>query len=86
LTQALVAWELGINQSFLSKLEKGQLEPNFLLVEVLGGYCGVKLSAFATYSHDETRGHHLNDYVTPLGSADHLEGPRSDKPDTSLSV
>src|SRR5258707_12453441 len=62
LTQAFVARELGISQSFLSKLEKGQQEPNFLLVELLASYYGVKLSAFATYSHDETRcRHHLND-------------------------
>jgi transcriptional regulator with XRE-family HTH domain len=62
LTQALVARELGINQSFLSKFEKGQQEPNFLLVEVLARYYGVKLSASSTYSHDETRrGHYLND-------------------------
>jgi DNA-binding XRE family transcriptional regulator len=62
LTQAFVARELGISQSFLSKLEKGEQEPNFLLVELLARYYGVKLAAFATYSPDETRrGHHLND-------------------------
>jgi transcriptional regulator with XRE-family HTH domain len=62
LTQAFVATELGISQSFLSKLEKGQQEPNFLLVELLAKYYGVKLSAFATYTRDETQaGHHLND-------------------------
>jgi len=61
LTQGFVARELGISQSFLSKLEKGQQEPNFLLVERLARYYGVKLSEFATYTQDETRlGHHLN--------------------------
>ncbi|SRR5258707_10550314 len=62
LTQAFVARELGISQSFLSKLEKGQQEPNFLLVELLARYYGVKLSEFATYTREEIRlGHHLND-------------------------
>jgi ribosome-binding protein aMBF1 (putative translation factor) len=62
LTQAYVARKLGISQSFLSKLEKGQQEPNFLLVELLARYYGVKLSELATYSRDENRfGHHLND-------------------------
>jgi DNA-binding XRE family transcriptional regulator len=62
LTQAFVANELGISQSFLSKLEKGQQEPNFLLVELLAKYYGVKLSAFETYTADEKQlGHHLND-------------------------
>jgi DNA-binding XRE family transcriptional regulator len=62
LTQAFVAKELGISQSFLSKLEKGQQEPNFLLVELLARYYGVKLSAFQTYTRDEVRqGHHLNE-------------------------
>jgi DNA-binding XRE family transcriptional regulator len=62
LTQAFVARELGISQSFLSKLEKGQQEPNFLLVELLARYYGVKLSEFTTYTREETRlGHHLND-------------------------
>src|SRR5713226_6785046 len=60
LTQAFVARELGISQSFLSKLENGEQEPNFLLVERLARYYGVKLSEFATYTQDETRlGHHL---------------------------
>jgi transcriptional regulator with XRE-family HTH domain len=62
LTQAFVAKELGISQSYLSKIEKGQQEPNFLMVERLASYYGVKLAAFATFTHDETRcGHHLND-------------------------
>jgi DNA-binding XRE family transcriptional regulator len=62
LTQAFVAKELGISQSYLSKLEKGQQEPNFLLVERFASYYGVRLAAFATFTHDETRcGHHLND-------------------------
>jgi transcriptional regulator with XRE-family HTH domain len=62
LTQALVAKELGISQSFLSKLEQGRQEPNFLLVELLARYYGVNLTNFATYSRDEIkRGHHLND-------------------------
>jgi len=62
LTQAFVAKRLGISQSFLSKLEKGQQEPSYLLVEQLSKYYGVKLSAFETFSPDEKRlGHHLND-------------------------
>jgi transcriptional regulator with XRE-family HTH domain len=62
LTQEFAARELGISQSFLSKIEKGQQEPNFLLVERLARYYGVKLSDFATYTRDEIRlGHHLND-------------------------
>jgi transcriptional regulator with XRE-family HTH domain len=62
LTQAFVARELGISQSFLSKLEKGQQEPNFLLIELLAKYYGVRLSVFQTYTRDELRhGHHLND-------------------------
>jgi ribosome-binding protein aMBF1 (putative translation factor) len=62
LTQAFVAKELGISQSFLSKLEKGQQEPNFLLVELLAKYYGVKLSVFETYTTEEKQlGHHLND-------------------------
>jgi ribosome-binding protein aMBF1 (putative translation factor) len=62
LTQAFVANELGISQSFLSKLEKGQQEPNFLLVERLAAYYGVKLSAFETYTQEQKRlDHHLND-------------------------
>lgn len=63
LTQAFVAKELGISQSFLSKLEKGQQEPNFLLVELLAKYYGVKLAAFETYTPEEKQlGHHLNDF------------------------
>jgi transcriptional regulator with XRE-family HTH domain len=51
-----VVRELGISQSFLSKLEKDQQEPNFLLVELLAKYYGVK-----TDTRDEVRqGHHLN--------------------------
>jgi transcriptional regulator with XRE-family HTH domain len=62
LTQGFVAQELEISQSFLSKLETGQQEPNFLLVEKLAGYYGVKLTELATYTRDESRsGHHLND-------------------------
>jgi transcriptional regulator with XRE-family HTH domain len=62
LTQTFVAKELGISQSFLSKLEMGQQEPNFLLVERLASYYGVKLSAFATYTKEEMQnGCHLND-------------------------
>jgi transcriptional regulator with XRE-family HTH domain len=61
LTQAFAAQQLGISQSFLSKLEKGLQEPNFLLVELLSRYYGVRLSVFETYSRDEKRlGHHLN--------------------------
>jgi len=57
-----VAQELGISQSFFSKLEKGQQEPNFLLVALLAKYYGVRLSAFQTYTRDELRrGHHLNE-------------------------
>jgi transcriptional regulator with XRE-family HTH domain len=57
-----VARELGISQSFLSKLEKGQQEPNFLLVEQLARYYGVRLSGFATYTREEARlARHLND-------------------------
>ena len=63
LTQAFVARQLGISQSFLSKLEKGLQEPNFLLVELLARYYGVRLSVFETYTQDEKRsGHHLNDH------------------------
>jgi hypothetical protein len=48
--------------TFLSKLEKGLQEPNFLLVERLSRYYGVRLSVFETYTLDEKRlGHHLND-------------------------
>jgi transcriptional regulator with XRE-family HTH domain len=61
LTQAFVARQLGISQSFLSKLEKGLQEPNFLLVELLSRYYGVRLSVFETYTSEEKRlGHHLN--------------------------
>jgi len=63
LTQAFVARQLGISQSFLSKLEKGLQEPNFLLIERLSRYYGVRLSVFETYTQDEKRlGHHLNDH------------------------
>jgi transcriptional regulator with XRE-family HTH domain len=63
ITQAFAAKQLGISQSFLSKLEKGQQEPNFLLVEKMAAYYGIKkLSSFETYSSDERTGfHHLND-------------------------
>jgi len=63
MTQAFAAKQLGISQSFLSKLEKGQQEPNFLLVEKMAAYYGIKkLSSFETYSSDErTSFHHLND-------------------------
>jgi transcriptional regulator with XRE-family HTH domain len=63
LTQAFAAKQLGISQSFLSKIENGQQEPNFLLVERMAAYYGVKkLSAFETYSEAErTSFHHLND-------------------------
>jgi len=61
LTQAVVAREMGISQSLLSKIQKGQLEPGFLLVGSLARYHGVKLSAVATYLRDDLRdGHHLN--------------------------
>jgi transcriptional regulator with XRE-family HTH domain len=63
MTQAFAAKQLGISQSFLSKLEKGQQEPNFLLVEKMAAYYGIKkLSSFETYSSDERNSfHHLND-------------------------
>jgi transcriptional regulator with XRE-family HTH domain len=63
MTQAFAAKQLGISQSFLSKLEKGLQEPNFLLVEKMAAYYGIKkLSSFETYSSEErTRSHHLND-------------------------
>jgi transcriptional regulator with XRE-family HTH domain len=62
LTQALIAREFDINQLFLSKLEKGRQEPNFLLVEVLARDYGVKLSAFfAVFARRTRHGHHLND-------------------------
>jgi transcriptional regulator with XRE-family HTH domain len=63
LTQAFAAKQLGISQSFLSKIEDGQQEPNFLLVERMAAYYGTrKLSIFETYSAEErTRFHHLND-------------------------
>jgi DNA-binding XRE family transcriptional regulator len=63
LTQALAAKQLGISQSFLSKLEDGQQEPNFLLVERMAAYYGIKkFSWFNTYSREDiTTFHHLND-------------------------
>jgi transcriptional regulator with XRE-family HTH domain len=63
MTQAFAAKQLGITQSFLSKLEKGRQEPNFLLVEKMAAYYGIKkLSLFETYSSEERAGfHHLND-------------------------
>jgi transcriptional regulator with XRE-family HTH domain len=63
MTQAFAAKQLGISQSFLSKLEKGQQEPNFLLVEEMAAYYRIKkLASFETYSSDErTSFHHLND-------------------------
>jgi transcriptional regulator with XRE-family HTH domain len=63
LTQAFAAKQLGISQSFLSKLEKGQQEPNFLLVEKMAAYYGIKkLASFETYRSDERASfHHLND-------------------------
>lgn len=63
LTQAFAAKQLGISQSFLSKIEDGQQEPNFLLVEKMAAYYGTKkFSIFETYSAEErTRFHHLND-------------------------
>jgi transcriptional regulator with XRE-family HTH domain len=64
MTQAFAAKQLGISQSFLSKLEKGQQEPNFLLVEKMAAYYDIKkLSSFGTYSSEERKGlHHLNDH------------------------
>jgi hypothetical protein len=63
MTQAFAARQLGISQSFLSKIETGQEEPNFLLVERMRAYYGFKkLSSFETYSSKERIGlHHLND-------------------------
>ena len=63
MTQAFAAKQLGISQSFLSKLEKGQQEPNFLLVEKMAAYYGIKkLSSFETYTSEErTSFQHLND-------------------------
>jgi transcriptional regulator with XRE-family HTH domain len=62
MTQAFVAKELGISQSFLSKLERGQQEPNFLVVELLAHYYGVRLSSFETYTVEDKQLHHrLND-------------------------
>jgi transcriptional regulator with XRE-family HTH domain len=63
LTQSFVARELGISQSFLSKIEQGLQEPNFLLVERLATYYGVKLSVLETNTREEKRcGHPLNDH------------------------
>ena len=63
MTQAFAAKQLGISQSFLSKIEDGQQEPNFLLVEKMAAYYGTKkLSMFETYRAEErTRFHHLYD-------------------------
>lgn len=63
MTQAFAAKQLGISQSFLSKLEKGLQEPNFLLVERMKAYYGIEnWSWFETYSQKEPRrSHHLND-------------------------
>lgn len=63
MTQAFAAKQLGISQSFLSKIEDGRQEPNFLLVERMAAYYGTKkLSMFETYSSEERIGfHHLND-------------------------
>lgn len=63
MTQAFAATQLGISQSFLSKIEDGQQEPNFLLVERMAAYYDIKkLSWFETYSPEERAGlHHLND-------------------------
>jgi DNA-binding XRE family transcriptional regulator len=62
MTQAFAAHQVGISQSFLSKLEKGEQQPDFLLLERLAAYYGFKVSAFATYTHEEWRaGQHLND-------------------------
>jgi DNA-binding XRE family transcriptional regulator len=63
LTQAFAAKQLGISQSFLSKIEDGQKEPSFLLLERMAAYYGFKkLSTFETYSPAERASfHHLND-------------------------
>jgi DNA-binding XRE family transcriptional regulator len=63
MTQAFAATQLGISQSFLSKIEDGQKEPSFLLVERMAAYYGIKkLSWFETYDPEERTGfHHLND-------------------------
>src|ERR1039458_794645 len=59
MTQAFAAKELGISQSFLSKLEKGLQEPSFLLVEKMAAYYGIKkLSWFETFSAEERTGLH----------------------------
>jgi transcriptional regulator with XRE-family HTH domain len=62
LTQAFVAEQFGISQSYLSKVENGEQEPGFLLVEGLAAYYGSKVQTFRTYTLDEWRaGHHVND-------------------------
>jgi transcriptional regulator with XRE-family HTH domain len=46
---------LGISQSYLSKVETGDQQPGFLLVEKMCGYYGIKVTQMSTLSDDERR-------------------------------
>ncbi len=61
--QAFAAKQWESANRFSLSLEKGQQEPNFLLVEKMAAYYGIKkLSSFETYRSDERASfHHLND-------------------------
>ena len=50
ITQAQVARQLGISQSFISKIERGEQEASFLLIEQIAAYYKVPIGRFATYT------------------------------------
>jgi transcriptional regulator with XRE-family HTH domain len=53
LTQSAVAKHMGISQSYLSKVETGNQEPGFLLVEKMCAYYGIKVGQLSTLSDQE---------------------------------
>ncbi|HWH59902.1 MAG TPA: helix-turn-helix transcriptional regulator [Terriglobales bacterium] len=54
LTQAAVAQALGVSQSNLSKVEAGEQDPGFLLVERLSAYYNVSLNGLSTLTREES--------------------------------
>src|ERR1035437_4301244 len=55
LTQSVVATHLGISQSYLSKVETGDQQPGFLIVQKMSAYYGIKVTQMSTLSDDERR-------------------------------
>ena len=53
LTQSAAAKHMGISQSYLSKVETGNQEPGFLLVEKMCAYYGIKVGQLPTLSDQE---------------------------------